>query len=171
MKLSTSVAASSGGGPPAGAMLIWPTDTAPTGYLLCYGQAVSRTTYADLFAVLSTTYGVGDGSTTFNLPDMRGRVPLGQDDMGGSSANVVTAAAADTLGSTGGAETHTLSTGEMPAHTHNITLESSNTLGNYQPHRSGYTGTTYTQDTSSTGSSSAHNNMQPYITLNYIIKT
>lgn len=60
--------------------------TVPAGYLLCYGQAVSRTTYAGLFAALSTTFGVGDGSTTFNLPDMRGRVAAGKSDMGGSDA-------------------------------------------------------------------------------------
>lgn len=60
--------------------------TAPAGALFCYGQAVSRTSYAGLFAVISTTYGAGDGSTTFNLPDLRGRVAAGKDDMGGSAA-------------------------------------------------------------------------------------
>ena len=57
----------------------WPTDTAPSGWLLCYGQEVSRVTYAALFAVVSTTFGIGDGATTFNMPDLRGRVPLGKD--------------------------------------------------------------------------------------------
>lgn len=65
----------------------WPTDTAPSKWLLCYGQAVSRTTYAALFTVLSTTFGVGDGSTTFNMPDLRGRGLAGTDDMGGTAAN------------------------------------------------------------------------------------
>lgn len=60
--------------------------TVPAGYFLCYGQAVSRTTYAVLFAVIGTTYGAGDGSTTFNLPDLRGRVVAGKVDMGGSGA-------------------------------------------------------------------------------------
>jgi hypothetical protein len=60
--------------------------TAPAGTLLCYGQTISRTQYAGLFAALGTTYGVGDGTTTFNLPDLRGRVTAGKSDMGGSDA-------------------------------------------------------------------------------------
>lgn len=79
--------------------------SAPAGWLLCYGQAVSRATYADLFTAIGTTYGVGDGSTTFNLPDMRGRTPLGKDNMGGVSADVVTDANADTLGGAVGSKT------------------------------------------------------------------
>lgn len=92
--------------------------TAPSGYLFCYGQAVSRTTYSALFAILSTTYGGGDGSTTFNLPDLRGRVVAGQDDMGGSSANRLTGATngvdGDVLGGTGGEEAHTLTQAQLP---------------------------------------------------------
>lgn len=72
---------------PAGVMLQYGGSAAPTGWLLCYGQAVSRTTYADLFAAIGTAFGVGDGSTTFNLPDARGRVLAGKDDMGGIAAN------------------------------------------------------------------------------------
>jgi phage-related tail fiber protein len=72
---------------PTGAMLLWTTNTAPSGFLLCSGQAVNRTTYAVLFAVIGETFGAGDASTTFNVPDMRGRFPLGKDNMGGSSAN------------------------------------------------------------------------------------
>jgi len=63
--------------PPTGSMTMWSTGTAPTGWLLCDGAAVSRTTYADLFAVISTTYGVGNGSTTFNVPNLENRVPIG----------------------------------------------------------------------------------------------
>lgn len=163
----TQVSSFVAGATPVGGMLIWLTNSAPSGWLLCYGQAVSRTTYAALFAVIGTTFGVGDGSTTFNLPDLRGRVPLGQDDMGGSSANVVTAAAADTIGSTGGAETHALITAELAAHTHNVSYAggAGGTGAVYAP------GTTLagTTATSSTGSGTAHNNMQPYITTNYII--
>jgi hypothetical protein len=85
--------------------------TAPAGTLLCYGQAISRTAYAGLFAALSTTHGTGDGSTTFNLPDLRGRVVAGKDDMGGSSANRLTGVGnspnGDVLGTTGGSETTT----------------------------------------------------------------
>lgn len=105
-------------GVPAGAMFGYAGSAAPSGYLLCYGQAVSRTTYADLFAAISTTYGAGDGSTTFNLPDRRGRIDVGKDNMGGSAANRVTNGASGitgiTLGATGGAETVTLAANNVP---------------------------------------------------------
>lgn len=74
------------GGAPSGVVLPYAGAAAPSGWMLCYGQAVSRTTYAALFTAIGTAYGVGDGSTTFNLPDLRGRVPGGKDDMGGSAA-------------------------------------------------------------------------------------
>lgn len=87
--------------------------TAPAGALLCYGQAISRTTYAGLFARLSTTYGVGDGSTTFNLPDLRGRTVFGKDNMGGSAASRLTSGSGGidgaTLGATGGTQTGSVS--------------------------------------------------------------
>lgn len=98
---------------PAGCMMPYAGSTAPANWLLCYGQAVSRTTYSTLFGVIGTTFGVGDGSSTFTLPDMRGRGFIGLDNLGGSAASRV--AAATSLGDTGGAETHT-HTG--PSHTH-----------------------------------------------------
>lgn len=85
---------------------------------MCYGQTVSRTTYAVLFAVIGTTYGAGDGSSTFALPDMRGRTIAGVDNMGGSDASRLDWA--NTLGTTGGTQTHTLATTEIPAHLHSI---------------------------------------------------
>lgn len=94
---------------PSGVVTPFAGATAPTGWLMCNGAAISRTTYADLFAVISTTYGVGDGSSTFNLPNLNGRVPVGFD---------VTQAEFDFMGKTGGAKTHTLTTNEMPSHTH-----------------------------------------------------
>lgn len=107
---------------PTGAVTPYAGSTAPAGWLFCYGQAVSRTTYAALFAVTSTLYGVGDGSTTFNLPDLRGRTAFGDDNMGGSTAGRVTSAGSGitgtTLGATGGSESKTLTTTELPAHTH-----------------------------------------------------
>lgn len=111
---------------PTGMVMPWAAPTSvgyatmrvPNGWLMCNGQAVSRTTYADLFALLGTTYGAGDGSTTFNVPDLRGRMIIAQDNLGGTSANRVAASAADQTGGTGGSENVTLSTAQMPAHTH-----------------------------------------------------
>jgi microcystin-dependent protein len=112
------------GATPVGSVLDYAGSSAPTGWLLCYGQAVSRTTYSALFTAISTTYGSGDGSLTFNVPDLRGRVTAGQDDMGGSSANRLTNQSGglngDTLGATGGSETHTLTSAESAAHTHSV---------------------------------------------------
>jgi len=108
-----------------GAIIDFAGNTAPSGWLLCYGQAVSRTTYANLFSVIGTTFGVGDGSTTFHLPDCRGRVGAGKDDMGGSVAGRLTTAGAGVngaaLGASGGLQTHTLTAAQMPAHNHGVT--------------------------------------------------
>lgn len=159
---------------PAGVYVPYGGTTAPSGWLLCYGQAVSRTTYAELFAAISTAYGVGDGSTTFNVPDLRGRFPLGKDNMGGSSANRVTATQADNLGQANGAESHTLTTGEIPAHNHTITPATVTGLDLGTPGANGFgagffKGSVFT--TANAGSGGAHNIMNPYQTGNYIIKT
>lgn len=105
---------------PTGAILAYAGTTAPTGWLLCDGAAVSRTTYARLFAKIADTFGVGDGVTTFNVPDLRGRFPLGLDNLGGSSANRVTDTDADTLGGADGDETKTIAEANLPAHVHTI---------------------------------------------------
>ena len=94
--------------------------TAPDGWLLCFGQEISRDTYSNLFEVLSDTYGIGDGATTFNLPDLRGRMLLGIDNMGGDSANRVENEQADLLGGTDGEENHTLTVDELASHNHTI---------------------------------------------------
>jgi microcystin-dependent protein len=159
---------------PIGVILPYGGTSAPTGWLLAYGQAVSRTTYAALFAVYSTTYGVGDGSTTFNLPDMRGRVPAGQDDMGGSSANRLTNPGTtlggidgDVLGGTGGAETHQLTVAQLAAHAHDYLIRAG---ANFDPGgASGASGSTNTLTSETIGGDVAHNNVQPTIILNYII--
>jgi len=157
---------------PTGCMMMWSTDTAPSGWLLCDGAPVSRTTYADLFALIGTNYGFGDGSTTFNLPDLRGRFPLGQDDMGDHAANRVTGAEADSLGQGSGAEKHTLTVGEMPSHTHNMKVWPSGGAGGNPIIPTGSTGDwaggQWTSE--ATGSGQPHNNMPPYMTVNYIIK-
>lgn len=178
---------------PTGAVSSFAGTSEPTGWLFCYGQAVSRTTYAALFAAIGTTYGVGDGTTTFNLPDLRGRVIAGQDDMGGTSANRLTNQTGgldgDTLGATGGAETHTLTEAQLAAHYHFTRWEGTSNDQNASPAASRYAASIYNPGgdndafsgftnnaanvarSSSTGGGGAHNNIQPTIILNYIIKT
>lgn len=169
---------------PTGSVLPFAGTSAPSGFLLCSGQAVSRTTYAALFDVIGTTYGAGNGTTTFNLPNLQGKFPLGKS---GSYS----------LASTGGASTVSLTTGNLPAHTHgskSITGQVGQVL---VPADTGYTSSALyfetkdnvaypsseagtarrkvikldaTHEHESVGSGTAHNNMPPYITLNYIIK-
>lgn len=160
---------------PAGAIMQWAAVAAPTNWLLCDGSAVSRATWPSLFAAIGTTYGSGDGSTTFNLPNLKGRVGVGLD----SSQTEF-----DALGETGGAKTHTLLASEMPSHTHDIYANSfAGDLKIVMGPRGGdgslYSVTDSGNDASNTGSvfynkntggGGAHNNLQPYIVLNYIIK-
>lgn len=188
---------------PVGMVVDYAGTAAPTNWLLCYGQAVSRTTYADLFTAIGTVYGVGDGSTTFNLPDARGRVVAGQDDMGGTSANRLTGQSGgvngDTLGGVGGDETHELTIAQLAAHTHTVTGTTNSTGshthniatrerggGNNIAGTVSIGGDPDTADTAttsdgahshtvsgtaaSTGSGTAHNNVQPTLILNKIIK-
>jgi len=177
---------------PTGAMFVWSADTAPTGWLLTYGQAVSRETYSALHTLLKDVggadnygYGNGDGSTTFNLPDLRGRFPLGKDNMGGISANRVTNVQADSLGGVEGNE-------DLAGHTHTteyyhgaegggagisgyadpetpITPPTAVTDGGNPALAWGDIGAAaYRAKSSGDGSSG---NMPPYQTMNYIIKT
>lgn len=178
---------------PVASILSYAGSAAPTGWLLCFGQAVSRATYAALFAIVGTTYGVGDGSTTFNLPDLRGRAVAGKDDMGGTSANRLTGLTGgvdgDVLGGSGGNEIHTLTTAQMPAHNHRIwgTTDPSDAntrglaaasvravAGSVGSTSLGYINVTpvnSSQIIENTGGGGSHNNVQPTFILNYIIKT
>jgi microcystin-dependent protein len=223
---------------PAGAMMAWSGSVIPNNWLLCDGSAVSRETYASLFAAIGTTYGSGNGTTTFNLPNLKGKTIVGLD---GAQTEF------DALGETGGTKTHTLTASEMPSHTHAGTSDSAGshthtgttsttgahthtgttstggahthapdtTLSWLMSNRSGGTNAsgggsaqlsayststnsagshnhTFTSDSSgshnhtfttdgdgahshtftsnATGGGTAHNNLQPYIVLNYIIK-
>jgi microcystin-dependent protein len=161
---------------PTATINMWPTATAPTGYLLCAGSAVSRTTYAALFAVIGTTFGVGDGTTTFNVPNYTNRMPYGT-----------------TIGATGGtadaivvSHTHTAtSTVTDPTHNHTISPFSSSPgggggtpggdwkhdLGGTVTTSSSSTGITVATSNASTGSSGTNQNLPPYLGINFIIKT
>jgi len=169
--------------------------TAPnSSFVFPFGQAVSRTTYATLFAMVGTTYGPGDGSTTFNLPDFRGRVVAGKDDMGGTSANRLTNQAGglngDVLGATGGSETHTLTNAQVPAtgvtitindpgHAHTVEglqlqflqFASGNArIGTGSNINTGSSTTGITASGAVQGGGQPHNIVQPTIISNYILR-
>lgn len=139
--------------------------TVPDGFLLCNGAAYSRAEYPELFAVIGTTYGVGDGSTTFNVPNLVKRVPVG------ASTNSYK------LGSSGGEETHKLSINEMPSHSHTFYVNiqhGDGAITSGESLTSGLQGggrRRYVDETHEEGGSQAHNNMQPYTVVNYIIAT
>jgi microcystin-dependent protein len=173
---------------PSGAIFPYGGTAAPSGYLLCFGQDISRSTYSDLFSAIGTTYGVGDGATTFTLPDLRGRVVAGQDDMGGSSANRLTGQTGgvdgDVLGGSGGGETVTLLNANMPS---GVGIDSNLILNESTVDNAGNSlvaagsfpsfpkvATVSASDSTvfdSSGSDTPANTVQPTLILNYIIKT
>jgi microcystin-dependent protein len=158
---------------PAGMLMPYAGSTEPTGWVFCYGQNLNRITYARLFTAVGTAYGVGDGSTTFGVPDLRGRTLAGKDNMGGTAASRITSGGSGitgtTLGATGGLETHTLTEAQLAAHTHGVPWGTSgNGAGGIgQVRLNPYEGTVAS---TSTGSGNAHNNTQPTIITNYLIK-
>lgn len=152
---------------PVGVVLPYVSSDAPNGWLNCQGQELYRGDYPNLFAVIGTTYGAGNGSTTFNLPNLAGRVVVGQ----GSGSGLTTRS----MGSTGGAETHTLDADEIPSHSHDVsnTVQKSglNTPGSLDNDGQEIdTVNTVSTASTSVGGGEAHNNMQPFAVLNYIIK-
>ena len=148
---------------PTGCVIPFAGNSAPTPYwLICDGSAVSRTAYASLFAVINTIFGSGDGSTTFNLPDMRGRTPIGAGQSVGLSNRIL----AQQLGE----EIHQLTVPEMPAHSHTVNLNDGASPGNNNIAEQQENGGP-TTNTSFVGGNIGHNNMQPSLVLNYIIKT
>ncbi len=239
---------------PTGSIVMYGGGSAPTGWLLCNGQAVDRTTYADLFTAIGTTYGAGDGSTTFNVPDFKGAMPLGEGQRvetfdfedadvntgtdvitvpsnnwlhtgqavvlsnaggalptglsagtyyvirvtattiklattvalanAGTAVNITASAGGGThtltltltdrsLADEGGEETHALTDSEMPSHSHTNTMGDSGGSGSpaISSNNSWDANGTVTGAINSTGSDTPHNNMPPYVTVNFIIKT
>jgi microcystin-dependent protein len=174
---------------PVGIIMLRGNDTPTTGFLLCDGTAISRNTYSNLFDVIGTLHGVGDGSTTFNLPDLRGRAPIGSGTGSGLTAR--------TTGTLLGEETHLLTTAEIAAHTHTVTdaghahtyprahnntgvgsgvlpiFWNSAYVGNFNSDSNGSPTASATTGISinSAGGDGAHNNMQPSLVCNFMIKT
>ena len=144
---------------PVGCVIPFAGAAAPTGWLLCQGQAVSRTTYAQLFSVIGTTYGSGDGSTTFNLPDMRGRVAVGSD--------------ANSPGAQCGETAHKLGVSEIPSHSHPYSAYLYSTgAENGRINSQEGAGVKWADPTNTrnSGGGDNHNNMQPSLYLHHIIK-
>mgnify|MGYP005816840539 CR=1 FL=1 len=137
----------------------------PSGWLECDGSAISRTTYASLFSAIGTTYGVGDGSTTFNLPDQARRALVGK---GGSGTGTL----GNSIGDTGGTETHTLLEAEMPAHTHSYSIQDDRREPwiDSSDHDLSWNATT-SNNFDSTGGDTAHNIVQPSLVMMMIIRT
>jgi microcystin-dependent protein len=168
---------------PTGLISPFGAASAPAGWLSCQGQAVSRTTYSDLYAVIGTTYGIGDNSTTFNLPDLMGRSPIGS----GTGAGLT----GRSLGDKVGVENSSLSESNLPQHGHIVTHFRRISTADTHDHEGWSTSETNhfsappddrTSEAESTdavtvgtnggnGSSAAFTNMQPSTAVNFIIKT
>lgn len=149
---------------PVGSIMPYGSDTVPENWLLCDGSAVSRTDYALLFSIIGTTYGDGDGSTTFNVPDLRTRVPLGKGTAtgeGGESYNFQ-------LGNKGGEYSHKLTINEMPQHSHEYDITRNDGAEGWA--RCGNWAAYGKHNTGKSGGDQTHNNLQPYQVTNYIIK-
>lgn len=142
---------------PVGCAMDWFSNTAPEDWMLCQGQAISRTDYNELFLILGTTYGAGDGKTTFNLPDYKGRIGVGKS----------TSGTFNTLGKKVGSETVTISNVNLPSYVRSIDVSKSNNADLT------FNGTVVTNVTSSSGGTSnpsGVNNIQPSLVINKIIK-
>lgn len=178
---------------PVGVMVPYAGTTAPSGWLLCYGQAVSRSTYAALFSVINTIHGAGDGATTFNLPDARDAAIVGKGNMGGTAKGLLSKFASVTLGAIFGVQEHALTPAQNAPHKHNSgTLTAANHVHPFGTEAIGnvgagtrrfVTGTasnplntlgsgdlSVSGETASSGDGEAHPNVQPSLVMNFIIK-
>ena len=168
-------------GIPTATIVPWSSSSVPTGFLECNGAAVSRSTYSALFAIVSTTYGAGDGASTFNLPDLQDNVAMGKSGTKAlaSTGGANTVAASGTVGGT--TANATLSTAQLASHSHSGGI--AGTAANGQPGGGGTTisgasstggagsGTGHQHNMSATFTGSATSVVQPYLTIIYIIKT
>ena len=177
-QLATTAFATASISPFTGAMLMWPTATAPTGFLLCNGAVVSRSTYAALFAILGVVFGSGDGSTTFTLPDYRNKTVLGAGDLYAAAA---TGGSKDAITVS---HTHTAtSTVTDPGHLHQIAFQnvgdafggtravSQISGADIKDTLTAVTGITVATTNDSAGSSGTNANLPPYLGIYFIIKT
>ena len=153
---------------PVGTVLQFAGSNVPTGWAICDGSLLNRADYAELFSAIGTSYNQsGDASTKFRIPDLKGRVIVG---VNGSDTDL------DTIGKSGGEKEHTLTVAEMPAHTHRNPLgklDDGNLSGvnNQKVVADSENSTGYNSyQTTSTGGGTAHNIMQPYLVMNYIIR-
>lgn len=149
---------------PVGTVSMWVTSTPPDRWRVCDGAAVSRTDFAELFAVLGTFHGAGNGTTTFNLPYMIGVSPMGA---GTFDAGTITLGVGGTLGE----YKHTLTTPEIPAHTHGFERRTTNGAGATFSALPGQVAAATDGVTKSTGGAGAHNNIHPVVGVDYIIYT
>ena len=164
-----------------GLIIPWTTASVPTGFLECDGSNVSRSTYATLFAVIGTTYGAGDGASTFGLPDFSDNCCVSKSP-NKALASTGGANAVTTTGNMGGsAANHSLSSPEIPSHQHTVNY-SQTTRGTQNPFYDQYPPTNFTSGNEGSGSGHDHplsatfsggsdSVLQPYLTMIYIIKT
>jgi microcystin-dependent protein len=170
-------------GTATGTILPWSASSLPTGFLECAGAAVSRSTYSALFAIIGTTYGAGDGSTTFTLPNLQDNTPVGKS---GTKALASTGGAntATSTGNVGGSTANaTLSTAQLASHSHsggatsatlNVSVHPTNPVQpktNSSNTGNAGSGSGHSHNMSATFSGDATSVLQPYLTLIYIIKT
>lgn len=153
-----------------GAIFLYAGSDEPDDWMICDGRAIDRVSYGPLFSMIGTTYGAGDGVGTFNIPDLRGRSPVGIGQ--GATAEGGGSGTSRSLGQRGGTETTTLTTAQMPAHTHGITTYTTANDASLQLLGSGLRITAQNTGaaSASSGSGAAHPNMSPYAVVNFIIR-